>query len=61
MINYDDANEAVKGCIDELAFRYAEDMKQYPLTWIECAWNRAMLVKLDELEKRLEECEYESK
>lgn len=52
MINYDDANEAVKGCIDELAFQYAEDMREFPLSWVECAYNRAMMVMLDEIEKK---------
>lgn len=52
MINYDDANEAVKGCIDELVFQYAEDMRQFPLSWVECAYNRAMMVMLDEIEKK---------
>lgn len=59
MINYNDQNEAVKGCIDELAFQYAEDMRQLPFSWVECAYNRAMMVMLDEIEKKVDENEPE--
>ena len=61
MINYNEQNVAVKGCIDDLTFQYAEDMREYPLTWVECAYNRALMINLDEYEKRMEKYEHESK
>lgn len=59
MISYEDVNDAVRGCIDELAFQYAEDMRQFPLSWVECAYNRAMMIMLDKIEKKVDENEPE--
>ena len=52
MINYYEANEAVRGCIDELTHRYIQDMNKYPLSWIECAYDRALNVYVNEIDKR---------
>lgn len=41
MINYNDQNEAVKGVIDNLTAKYTHDMREFPLSWVECAYNRA--------------------
>ena len=61
MINYNEQNETIKAIIDDLTEQYAEDMREYPLTWVECAYNRALMINLDEYEKRMERYKHESK
>ena len=52
MLKYDECNKAVKGCIDYLVDKYVGDMKEFPLSWVECAYNRAMMIRLVEIEKK---------
>lgn len=43
MINYEDANEAVKEIIDKLTSKYEHDIREFPIAWVEYAFNCARI------------------
>lgn len=52
MINYNEFSEFAKSYIDDLVIEYIEDMENFPLAWVECAYNRALRERLKEIDKK---------